>query len=246
MRGYTSRTWLYRRNHCVAWGPDAELSQDQGAGVLFGRWPQERPIGEYGSNTGKGGANHDTLSRMLPLGNWGSVLLGAGWQRNKPASSRSKTGALGHAPTSCCQSQLQALLANTKSPSFQPACMRVQSLQAKFTGASEKSPWVVQCQWWLAGALPVPEVTCLYTRGPVNTWGHMEGNCGHQVVHAFVGSLPSEWVGALELTFLSFFFWLHHVACRILVPWSGIEPMPSAVELRSQLLHHQGSPVAHF
>ena len=26
------------------------------------------------------------------------------------------------------------------------------------------------------------------------------------------------------------FFWPHYVACRILVPWQGTEPMPPAVE----------------
>ena len=31
-------------------------------------------------------------------------------------------------------------------------------------------------------------------------------------------------------TFLFLFFWLHHVACGILVPQPGIEPMPPALE----------------
>ena len=38
-------------------------------------------------------------------------------------------------------------------------------------------------------------------------------------------------------------FWLCHMACRILVPWPGFEPMPPAVEVQS--LNHwtpQGSP----
>ena len=35
------------------------------------------------------------------------------------------------------------------------------------------------------------------------------------------------------LGFLFSFFWLHHVACEILVPWPGVEPMPPAVEARS-------------
>ena len=30
-----------------------------------------------------------------------------------------------------------------------------------------------------------------------------------------------------------FFFWLHHVACGILVPQPGIEPVPPAAEARS-------------
>ena len=33
--------------------------------------------------------------------------------------------------------------------------------------------------------------------------------------------------------FCFFVFWLHHVACGILAPWPGIEPMPPAVEERS-------------
>ena len=31
-----------------------------------------------------------------------------------------------------------------------------------------------------------------------------------------------------------FFFWLHHTACRVLVPRPGIEPMPRAVEVQSR------------
>ena len=39
------------------------------------------------------------------------------------------------------------------------------------------------------------------------------------------------------LFFLSFFFWLWHVACEILVPRSGIEPGPS--EVKAQSPNHQ-------
>ena len=38
------------------------------------------------------------------------------------------------------------------------------------------------------------------------------------------------------------FFWLHHVAWRILVPQPGIKPMPLAVEVESSPLDCQGSP----
>ena len=37
------------------------------------------------------------------------------------------------------------------------------------------------------------------------------------------------WVGAEGF----FFFWLHHPAYKILVPWPGIEPVPSAVKVWS-------------
>ena len=30
-----------------------------------------------------------------------------------------------------------------------------------------------------------------------------------------------------------FFFWLHRIACGILIPWPGFEPMPCALELQS-------------
>ena len=33
--------------------------------------------------------------------------------------------------------------------------------------------------------------------------------------------------------FFSFIFWPHPVACGILVPWPGIEPMPPALEAGS-------------
>ena len=34
-------------------------------------------------------------------------------------------------------------------------------------------------------------------------------------------------------SFLFLFFWLHHEACRILVPQPGIEPVPPEVEAQS-------------
>ena len=34
-------------------------------------------------------------------------------------------------------------------------------------------------------------------------------------------------------SFFFFFFWSYHVACKILVPWPGIEPMPPALEAQS-------------
>ena len=36
--------------------------------------------------------------------------------------------------------------------------------------------------------------------------------------------------------------WLNCLACRILVPRPGIEPVPQAVEAWSKPLDHQGSP----
>ena len=40
----------------------------------------------------------------------------------------------------------------------------------------------------------------------------------------------------------SFFFWLYCETCRILVPWPGIKPRPTAHGPQSQLLDHQGIP----
>ena len=40
-------------------------------------------------------------------------------------------------------------------------------------------------------------------------------------------------------------FWLH-VACEILVPWLGIKPSPSAMEVESLSLNHKGSPLLSF
>ena len=39
-----------------------------------------------------------------------------------------------------------------------------------------------------------------------------------------------------------FFFWLHHLACRILVPRAGTEPGPAAVEAWSPNHWTEGSP----
>ena len=39
-----------------------------------------------------------------------------------------------------------------------------------------------------------------------------------------------------------FFFWPHHAACWILVPWPGIKPVPPALEVRSLNHWTQGSP----
>ena len=35
------------------------------------------------------------------------------------------------------------------------------------------------------------------------------------------------------LFYLISFFWPHHIVCRILVPWPGIELVPPAVEAQS-------------
>ena len=43
--------------------------------------------------------------------------------------------------------------------------------------------------------------------------------------------------------FFFFFFCLHHMASRILIPWPGIKPAPPAVELQGfNTLDQQGSP----
>ena len=42
------------------------------------------------------------------------------------------------------------------------------------------------------------------------------------------------------------FFWPFCVACRVLVPWPGIKPMPPAVKSQSQPLNYQGSYQALF
>ena len=41
-------------------------------------------------------------------------------------------------------------------------------------------------------------------------------------------------MGFLLNTITEFIFWPHYAACRILVPWPGIEPMPP--ELEAQVL----------
>ena len=56
--------------------------------------------------------------------------------------------------------------------------------------------------------------------------------------------------GAQEFQFLHnllvFVFWPHHVACVILVPASGIKPVPPALGAQPQPLNHQGSPYYFF
>ena len=59
----------------------------------------------------------------------------------------------------------------------------------------------------------------------------------HCLAHSWDSILVS-WAelifATLPLFFISFiFFWPHHVTSGILVPWAGIEPMPSAVEIQS-------------
>ena len=57
-----------------------------------------------------------------------------------------------------------------------------------------------------------------------------------------LSSLPQE---SSHGNFHSFFFfpWHPHSACRILVPWPGIEPAFPAVEAKSQPLNCHGSPI---
>ena len=54
------------------------------------------------------------------------------------------------------------------------------------------------------------------------------------IIHMFQISLVFTWCPFSF--FLSFFFWLHRVACWILVPRPGIEPTSSALKVWS--LHH--------
>ena len=49
------------------------------------------------------------------------------------------------------------------------------------------------------------------------------------------------WLSDFHFDYIYICFRPHHVACRILVPWPGIEPVPPAVETQS-LYHCQGSP----
>ena len=51
-------------------------------------------------------------------------------------------------------------------------------------------------------------------------------------------------LGKLEVNCIAdfFFFWPHHLLCRILAPWRGIKPLPAAVEARSPNSGHQRSP----
>ena len=47
---------------------------------------------------------------------------------------------------------------------------------------------------------------------------------------------PPKWIRSHDtilFIYFIFFFWPHHAACGILVPWPGIKPMPPAVEVRS-------------
>ena len=44
---------------------------------------------------------------------------------------------------------------------------------------------------------------------------------------------PVNFVPIFQFYFIFLFLWLHHVACRILVPWPGIEPEHPAVEAQS-------------
>ena len=48
-------------------------------------------------------------------------------------------------------------------------------------------------------------------------------------------------------TLRHFLFWLHYTACRILVPQSGVKPVPPAVEAQSSnCWTRQGNPLRHF
>ena len=72
----------------------------------------------------------------------------------------------------------------------------------------------------------------------------MDRQAWHAVVHGVTRSWKqlSDWTElnwrfshtiSWRVVSLSLFFWLLHVTCRILVPWSGIEPGPRAVKALS-------------
>ena len=44
---------------------------------------------------------------------------------------------------------------------------------------------------------------------------------------------PVNFVPTFQFFLIFLFLWLHHVACRILVPWPGVEPGHPAVEAQS-------------
>ena len=50
-------------------------------------------------------------------------------------------------------------------------------------------------------------------------------------------------LGEMNTSLSLFFFWLHHAASEILVPQPGSEPSPLALEVWSQPLDFQGSPM---
>ena len=62
--------------------------------------------------------------------------------------------------------------------------------------------------------------------------------------------LSSEWICGCVFFFfffnlIFFFFWLHYVACRLLVPWLGVEPVHPELEAWS-LNHWTASEVSFF
>ena len=101
------------------------------------------------------------------------------------------------------------------------------------------SPGSVGC--FVFYTMPTPVL--FFTQCPTSTLVHTWRN---KVVFRLVLpvldllSLNVEPLGQLVVFF--FIFLPHHTACRILVPWSGIKPVPPVVQVRS--LNHalQGSP----
>ena len=98
-------------------------------------------------------------------------------------------------------------------------------------GAQIVSRW--QPQWWWDDVFPQGWLTCF---GGVCYWGSGHHSGGiilssyrlFALGKAFLMMPPSE-----SCFVFCFLFWLCRTACRFLVPWPGIEPMPPAVEARS-------------
>ena len=67
---------------------------------------------------------------------------------------------------------------------------------------------------------------------PVTSWKYLHSN---QIISELLKSWGRSWLLPLffevpRILNFFFFFWLHCTPCEILVSWSGIKPMPSAVK----------------
>ena len=74
--------------------------------------------------------------------------------------------------------------------------------------------WFLWKNYWISGI-------------PIQAWWWVCETCSHMILQTTVAKMRKK---ASLFYFTLFYFWPYHVACKILVPWPGIEPMPPAVE----------------
>ena len=85
--------------------------------------------------------------------------------------------------------------------------------------------------WKLIITLRVIQVLIEFSESPLGTWGKKELVLPRKRARCFQNWNFLEHLQTSKTTRSLYFFWPHHTACKIFVPWPGIEPGTLAVKV---------------